>query len=1284
MKIGKSKVGDGSRLGYTLSPVQGVVAKLESNTMKLSWNSVTTFDSGSAIPTNIGLQIYYQVEYSNDSNFNNVTQIWTGIPGSPANVVEGNYYTPDTFNAESPSLAIGAKYVLLKPVTTLLTEIPLRSNDATNVVSGVPASDVARNFYFRVRASLGQPDNPQALNQNLTKYQLCYPDGKYGNWGEFSPLTTSSTLIGVLWTNTTSLTAKLRVVLDNEYINSSDSKYSPLSIESGLEYKYTKRDVIKPVVLSSVNVGSIKIISTDVEGLIRNFKPDDPTNYTVEPLSVVEKYTAPFTFYPLKLTSTPGTKTVTFRAYQSQDLTGSYIDDVVTTVYDNAAPSVTSIPILINGTPGNLVSAPSSTVALDLRNVDDHGGSLPYLVYVNKLNGSVTSKYYLYSTTLDITNDLNLQSDTTTPIKLEVQIIDKADNVTAITYPGDLTVKLSVNDPGLKVYTLKVLSDLYPPNETDETARNIALKFTNSRDVKIYVDNSGEPVKFWRYAIVKNSSTIPVDSSFSGWIDYPVDDSMKFSITDVNRGYAINLGSDDQVYYRVWVQTKLDSQAVSKKVFYDIWLDTTLPTVHTFAFATTTTNNPDVMVNNIVCYPNDPVGSPASACYQMKVFGDGVSAVSKTINDLPTSENLNKWIPFSTSVRFKLDSSIEGVKTVKFVVKDFALNKILDADATTVTITLQLSGPTFSYVFTYNDGSVDPETDVNKRLAHKIKGYYGSETTDTVKNVKIKLTFSDPVKAATVRRISVKNESSGDPEQVYTSFDPSTLYASGFLTLNPVVLIETADNGKNNITIKVTDNANNVTTQTDFVVLDINPPQERVVSFPGAIKGGTVTSRNLSIVISCKDRTTAYVKITGDITNPDANFTANQLQPAVSFNPGDNPTLDGLLHSLSATISKNLTDGDGRKSIRIEFQDYALNNVAGSSDHPGENFIITLDTSGGNAPLHLKAQGRFPNEQYNNNHIVLTWEVPTQQTYSIAYYNIYEIKTPPYDFNAIYGHPTYTTKNETNPLVTTWLIQNVPQEEIGVPRHYRVTAVVTGTFNESPYSNEAPAPFAGPFKLTLNFQDIVPSAGSGAAISAPAAAISLPRTLNKDQMITSITPNDLVSYVGTQYSRTGWDDLITKVYVWDNVSYNGTTKTTGNWIIITKTSPLASTYLIKEGEGLVLEFISSVVGTVKEIIFDGLPWSYGTFSISMKKGLNFIGIPRVSYVDPPALATAVNKVVEVSGFNEKMRTWDSFVSAIPAYKPEILDAFQGGIGYFIRVTDDVVIDFVGDIWPSNV
>ena len=43
----------------------------------------------------------------------------------------------------------------------------------------------------------------------------------------------------------------------------------------------------------------------------------------------------------------------------------------------------------------------------------------------------------------------------------------------------------------------------------------------------------------------------------------------------------------------------------------------------------------------------------------------------------------------------------------------------------------------------------------------------------------------------------------------------------------------------------------------------------------------------------------------------------------------------------------------------------------------------------------------------------------------------------------------------------------------------------------------------------------------------------------------------MVSYVGAQYGRLGWDDLITTVYAWDNTTFNNTTKTIGNWIIIT-------------------------------------------------------------------------------------------------------------------------------------
>lgn len=1282
MKIGFSKVGDGTRVGYTLMGVQGVKAELKNNKMVVTWNPVTTFYDGTAIPSVVGLQVYYQVMYSNDANFNGTTQIWTGIPGNPSPIMDGYYYMSDTFNNETPSTQAGAKYVLLKTTTDLIYEIPLRHKDATNIVSGIPASDAARNYYFEVRASFGQPDNPQALNQDLTKLQLVYPQGEYGNWGNFSALSDDSKLTDVLWSDSIYIDGKMKVAVEQDYIKKGDPQYGSISIEDGLEYRCTKRDVVGLVVLSSTNVGSIKIISTDVEGIIRDFDPNNPTQYTVEPISTVPYYVAPFNLPHLKLTSANGIKTVTLRGYVSQNATGDYVDFVITTLYDSVAPTVTSIPVLVNGHQSNIIGSTTAIVALDLTGVIDIGSG-DYLVRLEGLNGSVSSKYYLYTTTLEINNDLNLQNNTT--IKLKAQIFDRAKNetnkISLGDAGGDIIVQLNVNDPVASVYNPQEALSLFV-NELDEASRNIALHFTNTRDVKIYVDNSGETVTYWRYVIKKGTAVIPDDIEFTTWLTYS--DNLKFSTTDPNRGYAINLGSDDQTYYRVWVQIKTVGDTISNKVFYDVWLDTTIPTIESFSHTTGTTNNPDVIINNIVSSPHDPSGSPSNGRdYQMKIFGSGVAGVSRTINDIPASQNVNQWIPFSSSVRFKLDDGSEGTKVVKFTVRDFAFNAISDGSAVTEEIVLQLSGPAFAYAFVYNDGSTDSPGET-PRLVNRVKGFHSNEDNTTVCYVKVKFTFSDPIKAATVTKFYIKNELTG-VEQIYTDFDPNNLYTSGFLTPNPIVLSQTVENGKNSITIKVYDNALNTTTQNTFVVLDTTAPSDRNISFQNAIQGNIVTSRNINVIVSCKDRTTTKVKITGDLTDPDVGFN-NQLLPAVSFNPGDNPTLDGLLHQLSGIISKTLTEGDGTKYIRVEFQDYALNTAIGTSQNPGEDVVITLDTSGGIAPLHLRAQGRFPNDEHNNYHIVLNWEAPSQEGYSVAYYNIYEIKQPPYDFDPIYGDPTYTTNGTATPTATTFLIENVPQSEIGVPRHYRVTSVVTITFNESPYSNEAPAVFAGPIKITFDFADTIPGLGSSAAIISPAAVISLPRTLSKDAVVINITPNDLASYVGQQFDRQGWDDLITKMYFWDNSVANETTKTNGNWIIITKNLPSASSYLIKEGEGLVLEFVSAATSMVHDIIFDGLPWGYETFTMPMKIGLNLIGIPRVSYSDPEALAVAVgvNKLVEVSGFNERYRNWESFVSAIPNYEPEILSAFKGGGGYFVRVTEDITVDFVGDVWPGNV
>ena len=698
----------------------------------------------------------------------------------------------------------------------------------------------------------------------------------------------------------------------------------------------------------------------------------------------------------------------------------------------------------------------------------------------------------------------------------------------------------------------------------------------------------------------------------------------------------------------------------------------------------------------------DPTITGANnAVYQMMVENSAdLLGVTLKDGEVPVAANIGVWLPYQEYVWVRLKSKPPSdpncLITVR--VRDLARNVSDITDDSIGSVVYLLEGPAFTYRLIRVDNSED--------------SVLNGEHITSQGQFKVLITFDNNEIATSVAEIGISCALDGSESVTPVTYRENpfqSTFVSGAINLS-----QNDTTGKNVLIIDVIDKLSRHNVVNTFVVLDQQYPIKRMVTFDGAITVDNdivLTSRDCAMRFSCQDRSSVVLKITGDFTNTDTGF-INELRPLVSFvevTGTSTVVLDGQLHAQSTPsdepIVKQLIEGDDYKTIRIEWMDAVGNRAFNQGDsEQGANIIIKLDTSGGVAPIKLQAVGLFPDNQYNNNHVQLTWTAPSSAPHPIDHYKIYEIDAVSQDvnFNAIWGLevddpllPFGARVYVTTDTIPSFVVENIPDEGVQVPRHYRVTAVLTVTGLESPYSNEAVGVFAENIEVSLNFirgGDIFPGGEASAAITSPAAVISLPRTLNDLEFNNQITPNDLVAYVGTHAVdeggnyfayENGWD-LVLRVYAWNPDAINNITKTTGDWMVFYKDLPESATYLIKEGEGLVLEFAGGVAHNVKKIVYVGMPWSVGDFTLRLKKGLNLVGIPRQDFIDPTAMVrdsrVGSDSVLEITAFDEEQQAWQSFVSAIDTYKPTVLDTFKTGFGYFIKASDVKDITFSGAIW----
>ena len=491
---GKFKVGDGTRVWNTQpSPIQNVRASVSNNVITVAWDALAN------APAGYDNRPFYQIQYCHANMFNESTLFCLG-PNSPS--LTSNYYSSANFANASPditplSATSHRKYVLMEPTTSTSMAIPIKSGQ-DNVSLGIPL-DTAKNFYFRVRASWGDPvvTNVSGVNNAISAYQKVYPADAvpavdtYGNWGDFSVVSVASTLTDVIWIPDQVLIVKLRTnqsgqLTPEQYFDNADTEIVSSGLPNGyvsdnMEYQYTHYQRVKLEVQQSTQIQSLQIISTDPADAIYKIlvvpsNLDDPAN-VYDPNHKYDKNPSSsdnngFDISDLYLNIPSGTKSITVRGYQypsTETDQGRYVESVASTMLDLEKPDVSGLPVDPLNPSGklipikvvvgeeeiitNVVTDASSRVILNFGTYVVDTASGLFLVKVSGLRNN-TTKYYAWAPEIDITNDLNLSNNSV--LNLGVMIYDKAKNVSSVVTKAKVIVAVGMPAPLPTLYSEQV------------------------------------------------------------------------------------------------------------------------------------------------------------------------------------------------------------------------------------------------------------------------------------------------------------------------------------------------------------------------------------------------------------------------------------------------------------------------------------------------------------------------------------------------------------------------------------------------------------------------------------------------------------------------------------------------------------------------------------------------------------------------------------------------------------------------------------------------------------
>ena len=874
-----------------------------------------------------------------------------------------------------------------------------------------------------------------------------------------------------------------------------------------------------------------------------------------------------------------------------------------------------------------------------------------------------------------------------------------------VKYNDILTYNIPSNPSSFSIHNMVIAS-----------GNNVATYYkqfnkTVASTVKMWLNPNHSDVShiYYRYKISTTPLTIADDGTIAGgvhWDNYPNDfiiydePNMKVDVSvnhpDLSKGKSLTLLTGSSGHYYVYVQTKLTGGTVnllSKPILNDVYIDTSAPvltvddkvgglsTQLNVPFHLTTTGDPDIW---------------DTLPFQFKVSSgnDATLVVSPTVETV-VSKGLDEWFLFPSDgvVTVQMNGARNGATQVAFFqVKDFAGNV---SSIVSHSVAIELGGIPFNVTFLDKDGQTLPGASGTQSRYQK-----QTETVTDAHIIKVQFNFLSDASLVSKVKVSSSNMVGGSQEFDASSRPSSSTFTTGVITL-------TGDTGLKQFNFELYASSKYLPAQAGSVLLDLEQPTNISVSYKfkqgsvyvNAINGNVVTSNDIQIIITASDKNDLIAKITGDgisnkdTTYPDINkFTKNTSNPF------------GTNNTYQATISKLLTSGDGNKAITIYINDCvdsvlreSLGNVVIKND------TVVLDATGGQAPKNFAVRA-ITKAGVNTTpfSVNLTWNAPDpffigDQRYYITKYEVFKSidhssfpATPSYTYNWSDDNGsgiTYNTIEDFNAAGTyTYTIKNIPQDEaLGPVQYYEIRAVLQTLLTPSPFTPAKPAIFAQPITVTLDFAQVsntVPTLIGTIATNSPVATLSVPRIINSDE---NATIEDLAIFLAKQMSSTatGWD-LVNAIYVWDGSLENTTTKVKGNWITFYKDGvgvedpKLRS---IKEGEGYVVEFNNTVTGT-HDFLFDGAPWSYDTFNMTLKQGLNLIGLPRNDFAGATDLGCCKPEITEVSLFDEFKKYWDSFIQAAPNHKPSSMLDYLPGEAYFVRVTSDIVISFVGEIYGA--